>query len=453
MTELWRITPRDPLVLGDGRGGVPYVARQTWRLPIPSTAAGFVRSGFLAHLHLPDKADAEAVLRGVSIRGPWMVQAREDGALSHHFFPPADVLVDADGRIIQGEVVKSDAGEGVSWPGAIPPPPGWVRLAERGAGRGGGPLVKRRPPRATVWPLKDLVAFALGVDVPAEEHGMVFPLESRIHVAIDGASQTADPGMLYATTGVRFPDGWHLAVEVSADDTLPESFGSAIPRYAVLGGESRPSQVSRASGGLPTLEDLKVGGQELVDRVRRAASGTETGVPPADGIRLQLLTHAILSGPGGSAAETLDAFGKPGWIPDWLRVRGDKLSGGHPALAGAGLEDIELELAAVCMPRGFIPISGWNLQASSPESRTGAPREVRRLVPAGSIYYFTVRRGGEALRDEALGSVYEALWMADLEPASSPDPDLETMRAHPARDGFGLVLPGLWRWNASSGRH
>ncbi len=460
MKKLWRITPRDPLVLGDGRGGVPYVARQTWRLPIPSTTAGFVRAGFLAHLHRPSRADAEAVLRGVSVRGPWVIEETEEGDQRHHFFPPADVLVDDDGGPVQGRVARLGEGEGVSWPGGLPVLPGWVRLSERGPAAGASSrIVKRHPVEATVWPLERLATFALEMASKTGLEDPVFPLESRIHVSIEPRTQTADPGLLYATTGVRFPHGWHLALEVHTDPAALESLGSPeddLPRFMVLGGESRPSMVTRLEGGLPALDDVRVEDTSLGDRLEAAAKGPN-GLEAA-GIRLQLLTHAVLAGTGGNAdaggPAAVSQPGSPGWIPRWLQAGDGTLRGRHPALdTDDTLGDVQLELTALCMPSGFIPISGWNLQAGSNGSMTGAPREVRRLVPAGTIYYFTARRGTETLQGRDLIPIYRALWMADLEPAPNDTISIDAMRAHPARDGFGLVLPGLWRWESSEGRN
>ena len=60
---LWKVLARDPMVLGDGRGGVPFVARQTWPLPISGTAAGMVRSSFLNVSSQVSRDQALRVLR------------------------------------------------------------------------------------------------------------------------------------------------------------------------------------------------------------------------------------------------------------------------------------------------------------------------------------------------------------------------------------------------------
>ena len=63
-------------------------------------------------------------------------------------------------------------------------------------------------------------------------------------------------------------------------------------------------------------------------------------------------------------------------------------------------------------------LSGWDLMARK-------PRAVRRLVPAGAVYWFEIVQGDA----EAIAR----LWLAPLA-------DREQDRL----DGFGLALPGLW---------
>jgi CRISPR-associated protein Cmr3 len=64
-------------------------------------------------------------------------------------------------------------------------------------------------------------------------------------------------------------------------------------------------------------------------------------------------------------------------------------------------------------------VSGWDMVARKPKA-------IRRVTPAGSVYWFEIVKATE---DWA-----KKLW---LTPISDSEQD--------RRDGFGLVLPGIWK--------
>jgi CRISPR-associated protein Cmr3 len=99
-----------------------------------------------------------------------------------------------------------------------------------------------------------------------------------------------------------------------------------------------------------------------------------------------------------------------GWKPKWAR------EGRPPGLDAR--DDIKLKLVSACVPR-WRPLSGWNFEIG----KTG-PKAVRRLAPAGSVYFFEVSGAASALA---------RLW---LRPVSDQPQD--------RRDGFGLALWGTW---------
>ena len=99
-----------------------------------------------------------------------------------------------------------------------------------------------------------------------------------------------------------------------------------------------------------------------------------------------------------------------GWKPGWAR-------GGRPPGLDAR-DDISLQLVSACVPR-WRPVSGWNFEAGK-----NCAKAVRRLAPAGSVYFFEARGAASALA---------RLW---LKPVSDGDQD--------RRDGFGLALWGVW---------
>ncbi|MCI5212360.1 MAG: hypothetical protein D3910_27070, partial [Candidatus Electrothrix sp. ATG2] len=116
------------------------------------------------------------------------------------------------------------------------------------------------------------------------------------------------------------------------------------------------------------------------------------------------------------------ALFKHGWRPGWIK---DDMTGYPPGFPG-----ITLKLKAFVTPR-WEPVSGWDLvrnphhKNSKEKKGPGAARAVRRMVPAGAVYWFEVIAGQEHLPE---------LW---LQPIS----DLPQDR----NDGYGLVLPGIWK--------
>jgi hypothetical protein len=265
---------------------------------------------------------------------------------------------------------------------------------------------------AGLWPIDALTAWACGdVSGAAQilsdatgEHSLqpVLP-EHRVHVSIDDKTKTAEAGLLFASNGVRFAEGFSAMAEVRLDPGTEALTWPSVRPFVVLGGESRPSLLeTRTSGGFPAFP------RRIYEE---AASKKGEKV-----LRLQLLTPAFIDR-------------EAAWLPSWID------NSPHPALGAHH----QVELDAVCIP-GFLAISGWNMRATS-QTGQGAPRKVRRLVPAGSTYYFRLRSGGEAAGE--LVDVCERLWGEALEPAEN-NYDPKTLLAHAGRDGYGLLLPGIW---------
>ncbi|MCI5168652.1 MAG: hypothetical protein D3903_21790, partial [Candidatus Electrothrix sp. GM3_4] len=113
-----------------------------------------------------------------------------------------------------------------------------------------------------------------------------------------------------------------------------------------------------------------------------------------------------------------------GWQPGWIKETSEGLIGSPPCFP-----EIELQLKAFVTPR-WQPVSGWDLVRNSQSEEKqekggpGCARAVRRMVPAGAVYWFEVKAGYEQLPE---------LW---LKPVSDLEQDQD--------DGYGLVLPGIW---------
>ncbi len=483
--QVWHLDPRDPVVLGDGRAGVAFVEGGTWPFPYPGTVAGMVRTAILRGETQVSPKAATNLLEHVRIRGPWLLApqpAPQEGDLlpsSRLYVPaPSDVRLVPDvakgepkpdpvSRLLGPTFLDLSPDEGVVWPEGEghPEPRGLCVLPERvpeGPARG----AKLEPLADQFWPLSLAVAWGLGYhnptarpDGPAGEafrdlvdgavsHAVArrafLPKERRIHVVIQDATGTAEHGLLFSSSGFRLPEGWALGIEVEVPENLALDPGTHIVQ---LGGEGRLSYVDVAAprdlgaGAFPGFEPWR----PLFEDAARGAAG----------LRLQLLTPAYLPArkPG---SPLLHNHGDPAWCPSWLYPDGDG-AGLHPALRDL-LEDarLRLQLHSVCLT-GHVVVSGWNLQGgrrgpprpgTGKRERTGAPREVRRLVPAGTVYYLEFIRDGVPYQDREhlaaiLPGVCEALWGGVIDP-EGPGEVAGDFRAPAASDGYGLVLPGCW---------
>jgi CRISPR-associated protein Cmr3 len=121
--------------------------------------------------------------------------------------------------------------------------------------------------------------------------------------------------------------------------------------------------------------------------------------------------HALTQGQGVRLVLATPGIFQQGWLPDWIK---QDWKGKPPG------SSVELQLIGACVER-WKPISGWGLE----NSKVGA-KAIRRLVPAGSVYFFKVTKGSAA-------ELADKLWLQSVA-------DDEQDR----RDGFGLALWGLW---------
>ena len=117
-----------------------------------------------------------------------------------------------------------------------------------------------------------------------------------------------------------------------------------------------------------------------------------------------------------------------GWQPGWLQF---EHSNGRKVLVGDIPEtDVRVRLVSACVDR-WRPISGWGYEPVRDSGSDGreklkfGPKPVRRLVPAGGVYFFEVERGDVAQLTER--------WLKSV-------CDDEQDR----RDGFGLAVWGTW---------
>lgn len=386
MTTL-KIVPHDMVIARDGRPFGINSGNQMYSLDwiYPSVVAGALRTLVgkkMASIHPnPFSPENLEVLKSIAIYGPFPVQ--EDRV----YFPaPRDVVFYTDGeddlRLMLLRPNRMPEGAGCNMPhGEL-----WPMEVNEDIKPTSAPAFWSAE-KINKWLKEDGQPFGL---IPrqkedfGEDTGFLFPFskDTRIQVAINHETMTVQDEHLFATSGLVFPVEPEAGLAIRVTDTPNleiDSFVRSIETWQPLGGERR-------------LSYFKV--DERLDR--RPSPELESALSNSRGVRMMLATPAIF---------------EKGWLPNW--INSDSLEGEPPG--GKGLL---LKLRGASIDR-WKPISGWSFERSR-------PKPVRRMVAAGSVYFFEVIKGNPA-------AYLSNLWL-------SPVSDLEQDR----RDGFGASLWGVW---------
>lgn len=382
----YNMLPKAPLLFRDGRpfgADAAYIA-ETLPFPLPSTVAGAFRTAY-GDTHEVDFAKSAEELLKVDVAGPLMTQVDTRGGTKKVLVPaPADALClnEDEGKIYYrlSPMALSDDTEGMDLPDNLCPIVPTTKS-------------KSKPASAApaYWHLDRMVDWLSNdtiLKVKAERAGVErLPIEVRTHLGVDRKTLTAEHGRLFETSGLDFGEqkfsgkknnGWcshHYGLLVHSTAELNST-------YRTLGGESRLACIERDDTLWPACpEKLK---KELCS---------------SRGIRLQLVTPAIFD---------------HGWKPGWLD---DNLTGVLP-----GVGDLRVKLRAAAVPR-WQAVSGWDMRLKANGKKQRGPKAVRRMVPAGAVYWFEVLSGSL--------SAAGAIW-------------LKSISDQQANDGFGLAVPGVW---------
>ena len=376
MSEIYlSITPHDPIIARDARPFGFGLRMKSLDWPYPSVLAGSVRT-LLGKMNSRDfDPKTVAALKKVSVSGPFPLY---NGQL---YLPaPGDILIEEQQnntrRAYPLRPAMLQEGEGCNLPHKDLLP---AMLPEDVGG-------EFKPARvAPFWSMEKMVAWLQGdgdrFEAPPDLDNIKEPQgfldlpgkESRTHVKIKRESGTAEDEMLFETIGLDFGvKGVQIAARV---DT-----GEFIWKNALhpIGGERRLA-VWKA-GNNPGWNCP----HEITDALRDKQR-----------LRMVLATPAVFSG---------------GWLPGWIDK--ETLMGTPP-----GADDFTLKLVSACTDR-WKPLSGWNLE-------TRGPKPIRRLVPAGSVYFFEVTEGNPA-------ELAKQFW---LRPVSDVVGEQDY-----GCDGFGLAL-------------
>lgn len=397
MSVVLQLTAHDPLIARDGR---PFGAGQGRRMrglpwPLPSVVAGSFRTALVKSNPAFDfswQKFKQEDLQNVAVAGVFPVHGNE-------LYLPAPN--DAVGE-------PNENGKGIKKLHRVVPQSitGGCDLPENGL----QPVMlsvsqaKEDFKAAEIpawWPIDRYFDWLLDKDFSLDPSFLRSPLqENRDHVCLDAERGAAAEGLIFATAGLnvthlpRFATEesmpWHkrlaeitLSARVNIPDAAP---GLAIdPQFGTwhpLGGERRMVHWQRLQ--------QSVSGWECRQDVKSALATSEH-------VRMILATPAIFKG---------------GWKPGWLT------NGLEGELSG-----VKLKLVGVSNGR-WKAVSGWSLQPHKETGRPG-PKPIRRMVPAGSVYFFECEKGAAAKLADC--------WLQSV----SDDPQAQ-------RDGFGLATWGIW---------
>ncbi len=397
MKWLTEIQPLDTFIARDGRPfrATPGARMKSLKWLYPSVPVGSFRTMLGKMIDPAFSAETVRKLKSIRFAGPFPTA---NGSL---FFPaPLDILInDADGNrnVYVLRPRNYPDGSGSDLPGEdilpvmISNPPDTDFKPAAGPMFWSGEIMLK-------WLMRpdgdDFVVPPDPQTISEEENGIDFlntPVrDTRRHVKINPETRASEPHKLFSTTGLKLPENVRIALFVSMNAPVRDVFESAMN----------------------SLKKLHPMGGERRQALWTATQYTETDVlyprdfqqrlANANGLRMVLATPAVFSS---------------GWKPGWLDENNEGII--------PGASDMKVRLRGVVNGR-WTPLSGFNLDKHADISI--GPKPVRRMVPAGSVYFFELTDPSQID-----GAAMDALWLKSV-------CDDEQLR----NDGFGLALWGLW---------
>ncbi|MDT3426165.1 CRISPR-associated protein Cmr3 [Paenibacillus forsythiae] len=224
--------------------------------------------------------------------------------------------------------------------------------------------------------------------------------EARVHNAIDATTGRVEEGKLFSTAALRFYPGVALLAGVMMEN---ESEGSGrLAAVHSMGGKRRLSYFQEMDwpGERPFPWTCP---EDVAHSLREAR--------PGDMLRMTLATPAY--------------FDK-GWRPRWVDAQFRTTKEFHELWnLPDSVEELKLELVWACTDR-WQPISGWNYSRTQQEGRE---KPVRRMVPAGSVYFFKIIAGDAGILAEH--------WLDSVSDTTRREGPLDK------EDGFGMAMWGV----------
>ena len=375
------ITPQAPLVFKSGR---PFAAgvRDGANFPWPSSVAGLLRTTLMQKegwdLSGPSGGALQEKMLDTAAGGPFLI--RETSGKMELMAPrPADVLFLLDFTLAATPFKLAPAAlpanSGCDLPNGLRPV-----MLEKTAPKG-------KPQKAPAfWTLSEMLDWRMG----KMSKSPLNPLKATELLTKDLRTQVAINPLTYAAK-----DGALLQMEGLDFGYVREGKGYGQIRYHVGARFSEQLQNGMVCFGgrrrMSWLEDdvhsLYAMSPEYRQQLEKSSGA----------ISLTLLTPGLFDG---------------GWKPGWLSEGADGNEGSPPGV------ELRLRLVSAALER-WQPVSGWDLHLKQ-------PKRFRKVVPAGSVYWFEVLEG---TADEL-----QKLWFAAV-----------SDQAQDRRDGFGVALPGPWK--------
>ncbi|MDR1376457.1 MAG: type III-B CRISPR module-associated protein Cmr3 [Synergistaceae bacterium] len=214
--------------------------------------------------------------------------------------------------------------------------------------------------------------------------------DERVHVGICSETGASEDSLLFSTTGLDFKvkregekiSQMSISIEVEPPEDYRETIEKKLSPLHVLGGERRLAE------------------WRLLENTKNTIKGwTPPRISETTRLRMILATPAIFS---------------QGWLPGWID-KGTK----EGTIPGT---NVKVSLVSAVIGR-WVPISGWSY-----ETGHSGPKPLRRMVPAGSVYFL------KAIDAQSFDStLFESLWLRSV-----------CDDAQDRNDGFGAALWGTW---------
>jgi len=395
-----QLTPHDPIIARDGR---PFGAGQGNRMrglswPLPSVVAGSFRTALVkAGSGLDFSGDMPQRLMAIEVAGVFPTVGSE------LYLPaPNDAVAEPteDGKGIKTvyRVTPQPNNGGCDFPDDLPLRP--VMLSEEQAKTDFKPADV-----PTWWPMGRFVKWLVGEgeSVTFDKAFLNSPVqETRDHVSLDADRGAAAEGQLFATAGIIVTHLPRFYPKNIPRDQKPMTFKERLAEITISARVTINDARFGHMEGFNTWHPLG-GERRLVHWQRTDApdlwtcpDAVRSALGNATRIRMVLATPAIFD---------------HGWQPGWLDVN---------SLTGKPIGDGPvLKLVGVSNAR-WKAVSGWSLAPPR------GPKPIRRMVPAGSVYFFEKVEGDSNI-------LATQGW---LRPVSDSPQD--------RNDGFGLAIWGTW---------
>jgi CRISPR-associated protein Cmr3 len=394
-----QLTARDPIIARDGR---PFGAGQGNRMrslswPLPSVVAGSLRTALVkVNPSLDFTKETPVELLRVDVAGAFPCTGEQ------LYLPaPNDCVWDGEAVYAVKPMTLDDGGCDFPAVGLRP-----VMLSEEDSKADFKP--KSVP---AWWPVSKLTDWLLGHPVAFNEEFLYAAIqETRDHVCLDPETGAAAESQIFSTAGLNVT---HLSrFGVPGSRPIHERLAEITLSARVTIAEKAFEHVENLNSWHPLGGERRLVHWQRSDQIElwKCPDAIRTALESAEGIRMVLASPAIFD---------------HGWRPSWLDA---------DSLVGKPLGDgPTLKLVGVCIPH-WRAVSGWAYAPHAedngrrrivPHDRPG-PKAIRRMVPAGGVYFFE-KVDGDARVLATNG------W---LKPVSDAP--------HDCRDGFGLAVWGTW---------